>query len=147
MSRLTKKDSAIIGEYDYVDGLKSLDPIINKLGELEDIEERLNLCGLEKNQRSLANYLKLVLASEEGFYYKKDGEILFCQWCVVVGRQLVETKPCYAVKETTLQSCYYGDVEEIKQLNDAHYWDWKTCTNVHLSDYGKTWALTKKELL
>lgn len=41
--RLTKDDSAIIGEYDYVDGLDNLDPIVNKLGQLEDIEEELGI--------------------------------------------------------------------------------------------------------
>lgn len=120
--------------------------IRNKLGQLEDIEDKLNLWGVEKEQRSLINFLKLVLASENGFYYKKDGEIYFCRWCVRVGLQLVEVQPCYAVKETTLQSCYYGDVEKIKAVEDAHYWSWKTCLNVHLRDYGITWALTKEEL-
>lgn len=124
----------------------AINKVIDKLGQLEDIEEKLNLWGLEKNQRSLVNFLKLILAEDNGFYYKKDNEILFCRWCVRVNSQLVEVKPCYAVKETTLQSCYSGDIEEIKTVKAAHYWSWETCLNVHLSDYGKTWALTEEEL-
>lgn len=120
--------------------------VAGKLGQLEDIEEELNLYVLEENQRCLSNFLRLILAEEKGFYYKKDNEVHFCRWCIRVGLRIVETKPCYAVKETTLKSCYYGDVEEVKELADAHYWDWKTCLNFHLEDYGKTWALTREEL-
>lgn len=148
--RLTKKfELAKNGYYYYSTQTNEYtSPLVDKLGRLEDIEDRL-LClwGLEENQRSLINFLKLILAEENGFYYKKDNEIHFCRWCVRVGLQLVETQPCYAVKETTLQSCYYGDVEKIKAVEDAHYWDWKTCLNVHLKDYRKTWSLTKEELL
>lgn len=46
--RLTKKDNIIIDGYDYVDELDSLDPIINKLGQLEDIEEELGIESLTK---------------------------------------------------------------------------------------------------
>lgn len=143
--RLTKKDNFNIEHYTTKELTTELD-CIDKLGQLEDIEEKLNLWGLEKNQRSLINFLKLILAEENGFYYKKDNEIHFCRWCVRVGLRLVETQPCYAVKETTLRSCYFGDVGEIKAVEDAHYWSWKTCLNVHLSDYGKVWALTEEEL-
>lgn len=119
---------------------------LDRLSQLEDIEKELNLYSLEENQRSLPNFLRLILAEEKGFYYKKDNEVYFCRWCIRVGLQIVEVKPCYAIKETTLKSCYYGDVEEVKELEDAHYWDWKTCLNFHLRDYGKTWSLTEKEL-
>ena len=125
----------------------AINRVVDKLGQLEDIEAKLNFWGLEKKQRSLANFLKLILAEDNGFYYKKDNKIYFCRWCVRVNSQLVEVKPCCAVKETTLQSCCYGDTEQIKAVEDAHYWSWKTCLNVHLSDYGKVWALTKEELL
>lgn len=152
--RLTEKDIAYITSEanvieipDIVEGHKYTGQAINKLGQLEYIEQKLNLWGLEENQRCLTNFLRLILAEEEGFYYKKDNEIYFCRWCIRVGLQLVEVHPCYAVKETTLESCYYGDVEKIKAVEDAHYWSWKTCLNVHLKDYGKTWALTKEELL
>lgn len=142
MARLTYK----VNDHYYFDNLDNLTDASNKLGQLEDIEDELILYVLEENQRSLTNFLRLILAEEKGFYYKKDNEVYFCRWCIRVGLQIVETKPCYAIKETTLKSCYYGDVEEVKELEDAHYWDWKTCLNFHLKDYGKTWALTKEEL-
>ena len=151
--RSTKKSEKFVNAYEWNRELPTktfVQLAMNKFGQLEDIEEKLNLWGLEENQRSLNNFLRLILAEENGFYYKKDNEIHFCDCCVRVGLFLVETRPCYAVKETTLQSCYYGDVEEIKPVEDAHYWSWKTCLHVHLKDYGKKelggWALTKEEL-
>lgn len=158
--RLTKKDSAIIGEYDYVDELDNLDPIVNKLGQLEDVLEKYDMDNIKKLSvhlellRELTNIknelgidlVTLFKANKNGFYYKKDNKIEFCRWCIRVNDKLVETLPCYAVKETTLQSCYYGDVEELKPVEDAHYWSWKTCVSVSLKDYGKTWALTEEEL-
>lgn len=41
--RLTKPDSAIVGGYDYVDELDNLDPIVDKLGRLEDLEDELGI--------------------------------------------------------------------------------------------------------
>ena len=152
---LARREFEIDFEYDennewlrrVIEGLKQAEKDLDKLGQLEDIEEELNLWCLEEKQRTLTNFLKLILAEEKGFYYKKDNEIYFCMWCIRVGFKIVETKPCYVVKETTLKSCYYGDVEEFKEVEDAHYWDWKTCLHFHLKDYGKTWALTREELL
>ena len=108
---------------------------IHKLGQLEDIERELGV-----------DLVTLFKAIENGFYYIKNDEIHFCRWCIRVNYSLIEVSPCYAVKETTLQSCYYGDVSELKQTKDAHYWDWDTSLYVKLKDYGKSWALTKEEL-
>jgi len=58
--RLTKQDSAIIGGYDYVDELDNLDPIVNKLGRLEDIEDELGI--------DLVIFKKI---KEQGFIYGK----------------------------------------------------------------------------
>ena len=91
--------------------------------------------------------LILFKASSFGFYYKENNEIKYKRFgAVIVGKYLVETKPVYAVKETTLNSSYYGDVESMKIVDDAHYWDWGTCKHWEIKDYGKTWALTKEEL-
>lgn len=101
-----------------------------KLGQLEDIEEALT----------------------HGFYYKdytENDEIRFSgNVFIQVNDYLVETKPCYAVKETTLYSCYnpLGYPSETKEVKDAHYWSWKTCLHFKIKDYGKTWALTREEL-
>lgn len=109
--------------------------MFNKLHDLEDIEADLDI-----------DLLTLYNAEEYGFYYIKDDKIAFCRWCIRIGRKLIETQPCYAVKRVTLESCYYGDVEEIEPVEDAHYFSWKSCVFVELSDYGKTWALTREEL-
>ena len=116
------------------DRYELIEEVVDKLGQLEDIEEKLKI-----------DLVTLFKAIENGFYYIKNNEIHFCRWCIRVGNYLFEVKPCYAVKETTLQSCYYGDVSELKQTKDAHYWDWDTSLYVDLKDYGKTWTLTKEE--
>lgn len=118
-----------------IEGYTMFGEPISKLGQLEDIEEDLGI-----------DLITLFKAIENGFYYRKESEIYFCRWCIRVGSNLVETSPCYAVKNTTLKSCYLGDVEEVVPVEDAHYWSWKTSRFVRLKDYGKTWALTREEL-
>ena len=132
MERLTTK-----GKYSVSYETNYATDCILKLGKLEDIEEELSI-----------DLFTLFKAIENGFYYisKKDKKIHFARWVVRVGKYLVETSPCYEVKEITLQSCYYGDVEKLKKVEDAHFWDWKTSVNVKVEDYGKTWALTEEEL-
>ena len=80
------------------------------------------------------------------YIYNLWNEIYYTNNAVLVGHSFVETKPVYAVKETTLESCYYGDVSSLKEVKDAHYWDWKTCRSWHLRDYKKTWSLKKEDL-
>lgn len=137
--RLTEKNEIVIGGYRAKmspNGMESQASILSKLGRLEDLEDELGI-----------DLITLFKAARNGFYYKKDNEIQFCRWCVRVGGSLVEVKPCYAVKETTLRSTYYGDVEEVTPVEDAHYWSWRSCVSVKIKDYGKIWALTKEELL
>ena len=136
--RLTKKYKGINNPkktyYKFIENCTMLE-IAWKLGQHEDIEEELGI-GL----------LTLYKAEKNGFYYKNNDNINFCRNCIRVDKFLIETKPCYQVKETTLKSCYYGDVEDFKNVEDAHYWSWKISLNVNIKDYGKTWALTKEEL-
>ena len=122
--------------------------------EVEDI--LLDIIEKElKEYRSLKNIEKelgidlliLFKAYSFGFYSKENNEITYKQsGFVIVGKYLVEAKPVYAVKETTLNSFYYGDVESMKIVDNAYYWDWKTCKHWEIKDYGKTWALTREEL-
>ena len=109
----------------------------NKLGCLENLEERFGV-----------NLITLLKAELDGFYYKEDdGQIYWSgNQFIRVGFNFVKTEPCYQVKETTLASCYYGDVEKFKEVEDAHYWDWKTHTNFRIEEYGTKWALTREEL-
>lgn len=90
----------------------------------------------------------LLSAIFNGFYYIYENDIRFSRHFILVGNAFVLTKPVYAVKEKTLKNCYYkSDTEELKFVDDAHYWDWKTFPNFSLSDYGKTWSLKKEDLL
>ena len=116
---------------------------------LDIIEEELKKHRMLKNieEELGVDLITLFKASSFGFYYKENNEIKYKRFgAVIVGKYLVETKPVYAVKETTLNSSYYGDVESMKKVDNAHYWDWKTCKHWEIKDYGKTWALTKDEL-
>lgn len=87
----------------------------------------------------------LMKAIKYGFYYENDdGKIYFMRYAVLVNSDtFVEVKPCYAVKETTLESCYSGDVSPLKEVKDAHYWDWKTCRNWKTKNYKKNWWLKR----
>ena len=115
---------------------ETIEKDLDQLEEYRKIGEELGI-----------DLLILFKASSFGFYSKANNEITYKRiGVVIVGKYLVETKPVYAVKETTLNSSYYGDVESMKKVDDAHYWDWKTCKHWEIKDYGKTWALTKEEL-
>ena len=138
MSRLMKKDSIHIGGYCPINyDIVGKAEIFEKLGQLENIEDKLGI-----------DLITLFKAEEEGFYYKnKNGEIYYSgNQFIRVGGFFVRTKPCYQIKETTLHSCYYGDVEPFKEVKSAHYWDWEASDVVKIKDYGKTWAFTEEEL-
>ncbi len=116
---------------------------------LDIIEEELKEHRLLKNieEKSGIDLITLFKAYSLGFYSKENNEITYKRYgVVIVGKYIVETKPVYAVKETTLNSSYYGDVESMKIVDNAYYWEWKTCKHWEIKDYGKTWALTKEEL-
>ena len=140
--RLTKKQNTKLYPYIYsgIDDTFEGTPI-NKLGQLEDIEEELGI-----------DLVTLFKALKNGFYFKdyqNNNEIRFSgNTFIRVGNQFVETKPCYEVKETTLYSCYnplkYPSTS--KKVEDAHFWSWKTHLHFRIDEYGKTWALTKEEL-
>ena len=142
MNRLTRKIKGYYSvdlrtclpmEYEQIENSNAC---VDKLGRLEDIEEELGI-----------DLITLLKASSFGFYSKENNEITYKRsGVVIVGKYLVETKPVYAVKETTLNSSYYGDVESMKIVDNAYYWEWKTCKHWEIKNYGKTWALTKEEL-
>ena len=111
----------------------------------KELKEYKSLKNIEKELG--IDLLILFKAYSFGFYSKENNEITYNRsGFVIVGKYLVKPKPVYAVKETTLNSSYYGDVESMKKVDDAHYWDWKTCKHWEIKDYGKTWALTREEL-
>ena len=122
-----------LGHYDvYSNGLYKP---IDKLGQLEDIEEDL---GIELQT--------LFKALKYGIYFLKNDKIWFSNTFIMIGKYLVQTKPCYSVKETTVNSVRYGDSKTFINVKDGHFWDWDISVSVKIIDYGKTWALTLKEL-
>lgn len=144
MKRLTKIDNTIYYRIDNDEDIIKVDniKIVNqnlanrKLYELENIEEEIGI-----------DLITLYRALSRGIYYKEDNHIFFTtNNIVLVSNELVQVKPTYAVKETTIKSCYYGDCEPLKYLKDAHYWDWKTCNHWKLKDYGVTWSIDRLEL-
>ncbi len=123
------------GNYQQViEAREKLEQELERLEKLESIEKELG-CPLNV----------LMKASKNGFYHVNDeGNIYFMSHAVLVNIDtFVEVKPCYAVKETTLESCYSGDVSPLKEVKDSHYWDWKTCGSWRIKDYKKTWWLKR----
>lgn len=138
MSRLTINQlENFRNTYDKYEWIESnaIKKLCDELIEYKELEEELGI--------SLPILFK---ALKNGIYFK-NVQLYYCRNIIRVGNYLVEVKPIYAVKETTLESCYYNtDTEQLKYVNDAHYWDWKTCKKWNIKDYGKTWALTREEL-
>ena len=140
MNRLTKKDERMVD--DVYDCLRNVNKIYNKLADVEDIEGELGI--------DLITLYKA--AFSRGFYYKNfrgNNEICYSGLnFIIVNNSFVSVKPCYEVKELTLESCY--DSEKYpspnKKVEGAHYWEWRTCLYFNFKDYGKTWALTREEL-
>ena len=118
--RLTRKtdETSDYDKYVYGDYIKLNEPlhsIVTKLGELEDIEERIG-----------ASLIELLKEPYCTIFIKKHHD------------RYGDKVNVYTIQEHTLYSivpqekCIYVTFENIK-----FYW----------KDYGKTWALTKEELL
>ena len=90
---------------------------INKLGQLEDIEEELGI-----------DLIILFKALANGFYGKRN----------LLGNpiQKIETSRYFSIKINSYKMIVYDSYDD-----DYGGDGWK------LKDYGKTWALTKEELL
>lgn len=84
---------------------------IDKLGQLEDIEEKLGI-----------NLLILIKAVDNGIYSKEYNQI------IKVDLTRLESIPSF---KTPKELCLYDE-----DLEECYYF----------KDYGKTWALTKKEI-
>ena len=76
----------------------------------------------------------------EGFWYKKDGKILFEDSAVFIG-----DGECDCMLKT-----HYVGIAELngkKTFLGWHYWDWNSEFDVYrFSDYGKTWSVNKEDL-
>lgn len=131
MSRFTKKSNSILKEIEYQlidekenlsanEGIKKIQVLgTNKLGKLEDIEEQLGV--------DLITLFK-ALNVRDGVWVK-DKEYGLCNWSM---GQL-----WFGYNSSKSESFINP---QIYFLKDGGYSYFK------LSDYGKTWALTKEEL-
>ena len=80
----------------------------------------------------------------KGFYYKEGKEIYYMSNAIFIGNgycphsnSMVQTR--FMVRDNAKRS---------RNEEDCHYWDWKAPNSVwNFEDYGKTWALTREELL
>lgn len=92
----------------------------NKLGQLEDIEEQLGI-----------DLVTLFKALSDGFYFIDERGVFHNTRCYL--------KPVLDAYRNKIEIQEYVD-------NAGGYWFKNTGEYVRLSDYGKTWALTKEEL-
>ena len=130
MKRMTKNNE--YGEYQPVEQGKILFDCLNKLGELENIEEEL---GIE-----LATLFK---ALKNGIWTRKE------PWFDYIGEEL------YYIKEPEIGFSSYRETDDHVFL-EIYSEENVLCIYTHdyedriqetrLKDYGKTWALTKEEL-
>lgn len=116
--RLTEKRED--GHYDDLDECVST-RCSDKLGKLEDIEEELGI-DLETLLKALKN----------GIYVKVGNQIKRTHWCISLN-----ANGMYGERETYYWFAY--------RVNGFDFPD--TYERLKLKDYGKTWALNKKELL
>lgn len=118
MKRLTKKDG--LGRYysDYCGFEKQ--PEIQKLGQLEDIQDEIGI-----------DLITLFKALKNGVYWKKpNGEVTFF---------LQNLRN--AIYLTSFKGEFYFTFVTIYE-----YTKFETLGSVNIVDYGVTWALTKEEL-
>ena len=142
--RLTRKNNA--GNYVFNFGIKQSNKLLNrKLGQLEDIEEELGI-----------DLITLFKALKNGFYAKvKLYETVRLHEHIYNGDELAN---CFEFKRKEIGekvvflkkpklghdlTYMYGYSKDYTQSNG------KTCELIicELKDCGKTWALTKEELL
>ena len=116
--RLTEKDQ--MGYYGYFTYKTDEIEIINKLGQLEDIEEELGV-----DLITLCNK-----ATKEVWYTKLEVDFDYSNWHKINGQEIVIKNSIVSRLDFQHKSVY---IKGAKQWFD-------------IKDYGKTWALTKEEL-
>lgn len=143
--RLTKKykedyfvntDNRELTKLDIENDHNSSQIIRNKLGQLEDIEEKHGI-----------DLVTLFKALENGAWLRKgymgtcyiDGEPIFIE-----PQNLKLTLYPYYAECMEEENCSCGPFETALCLHDMNYEDVANIAKV--KDYGKTWALTKEEL-
>ena len=120
--RLLEKNNLVIGGYQpkmSSNGMESQSAILNKLGQLEDIEEERKI-----------NFLLLDIVLTKGIYAKHENPL---RGIVYVEPDSISFR--YIFGEPVLDIC----IPILKVYSTGG-------TILKIIDYGKTWALTKEEL-
>lgn len=116
--RLTRKNKA--GNYVFNFGITQDNKLLNnKLGQLEDIEDELGI--------DLITLFK-ALKEQQPIYYVNGSIIKF---------ECFSNEYCYYYKDIDFKYKSLNIYKDICSLEESLYF----------KDYGKTWALTKEELL
>ena len=118
--RLTEKDKMARYGYKYVapDRFDNFGKGCNKLGQLEDIEENLGIDLIVYLRMTLGTKVSVKNKSYEGMFENGVMEQIFLKYLYNYERK------CFCLN-------FYGSLTPI----------------YYIEDYGKTWALTKEELL
>lgn len=100
---------------------------LNKLGHYEDIDEELGI-----------DYPILIKAlKQETLFIKTDFDI----------RETVKNGEGWGMKHLSFEDGEFVIFAQILYPNNITHKEWLTPLRLKLCDYGKTWALTKGELL
>jgi len=99
---------------------------IDKLGQLEDIEEELGI--------DLITLFKAL--KQETLFIKTDFDI----------RETIKNGEGWGMKHLSFEDGELVIFAQILYPNDITHKEWLTPLRLKLCDYGKTWALTKEEL-
>lgn len=126
MTRLTYKDEKVYGGYSAVETDEFA--CVGKLGQLEDIEEKLGI-----------DLITLFKAMKNGFYGYLYGRKLGAEEFDKI--VFYETKKIGHLGNPKIFIKLYPKEMEIV----VGYQEY--CFSFNFKDYGKTWALTKEELL
>ena len=111
---------------DYLTADLNASRVMNKLGQLEDIEDELGI------DLSLLNSI-----CQKGLYFKKEALNTLC----------LEEKHIYYAKNYDIHIEFFGRYQENKMGVSIMVCVGTTYHSLNAKDYGKTWALTKEELL
>ena len=134
MGRLTGKNK--VGRYGFITENNALgifdenslaDKCYTKLGQLEDVEDELGI-----------DLITLVKAlKQETLFIKTDFDI----------KETVKNGEGWGMKHLSFEDEELVIFAQILYPNDITHKEWLIPLRLKLCDYGKTWALTKEELL
>ena len=126
MNRLTEKLQKGIYDINNKNYAFGVSESLNKLGQLEDIEEELGI-----------DLITLFKALKNGFYAKEIHTKQNIQIYHIEPEEFVITFGKVLGHFITIQELYFEDLDGVLDTTGKKWYP---------EDYGKTWALTKEEL-